>query len=136
MFHSTKLIAEASVPLSAKSPATAPKAKRPRRALWFAFGGLAIAAATVGAGWQVSPPACGCALPPPTPINLKTTLNPQQSRLVTLSGRAAQAAPLGSALANKDSHLSHTALRADAMSPGGASPLLSQPIHAGSTLPH
>ncbi len=119
MFHSTKLIAEASHP--AEEPQTiapAPDARRPRRALWLAFGGLAIAA-TVGTAWLASRPACACAL---EPISKETLMMLEQRRPVMLSGRATQAAPANSALAFKGSDTHPMVLRPDAMLPGAIAP--------------
>jgi hypothetical protein len=135
MFHSTKLIAEAGLP-SAEEPQAAappvPEAKRPRHTLWLTFGGLALVA-TAGAGWLTTRPVCGCAL---QPISQETLMMLGLPRPVTLTGRAAQAVPVGSALANKGSDPGHMAIRADSMRPGAVTAVLSQPVHAGSTVPH
>jgi hypothetical protein len=119
MFHSTKLIDEASHP--AEEPQTiapAPKARRPRRALCLGFGGLAIAA-TVGTAWLANRPACACAL---EPISKEILMMLEQRRPVMRSGRATQAAPANSALAFKGSDTHPMVLRPDAMLPGAIAP--------------
>jgi len=57
MFHSMNFQAETPVALEAAGPA-APQARPPhRRALWFGFGGAALAASLAFA-WLAAPPAC------------------------------------------------------------------------------